>query len=57
MIIVAVYPYLNQTSVVKYLLKLEIRNKILIEKPVVNDFSLFDDLVTRDNFIFFIDEL
>jgi len=55
-IIVAIKPYDEQDNVIKSLLEKEIKNKIIIEKPVSYDMDLLYKILQLDNYYFFIDE-
>ena len=57
LIVVAVFPYNEQTKVVKYLIENNIDTKIIIEKPITNDYLLLDKLYKNENITFFIDEV
>ena len=56
-IVVAVLPEISQKRVIAYLLRLNISNQVIVEKPVTQDISLLEKLVKKQNFCFFIDEI
>ncbi|MDD2892120.1 MAG: hypothetical protein PHQ95_04085 [Candidatus Gracilibacteria bacterium] len=56
-IIVSVRPITNQTEIIKYLIGLELENKIILEKPVTYDLQLLNDLLKHENITYNIEEL
>ncbi len=56
-IVIAIKPYKEQDSIIKFLLHLDIKNKIIIEKPISYDIDLLNILKTKDNYYYYIDEL
>lgn len=55
--IVAVNPYKEQLKVIEFLLKSNIKWKIIIEKPVSYDIWFLEKLYLSDNIYYFLDEL
>lgn len=56
-IIVAVSSDNEQDNVIKFLLKKEVLNNVIIEKPVSYNLKILQSLIYKDNYFFFIDEI
>jgi len=56
-IIISVSPYSEQDKVIQFLLELELKNKIIIEKPGTYNLDLLKKIINYNNITFFIDEL
>jgi len=56
-IIVSVFPISEQEKVIEHLVQLHVLNKCIIEKPVCYNTALFQKLIERENYTFFVDEI
>jgi len=56
-IILAINPIVEQEKVIKFLLSKDVRNKVIIEKPVSYNLELLKILKEKNNFYYFIDEI
>lgn len=56
-IVIAVNPYEQLELVLNFIYNKNLNNKIIIEKPVSYNINFLHELVLRDNYYFFIDEL
>jgi hypothetical protein len=54
---VCVFPISEQEKVIEHLLQLHVLNKCIIEKPVCYNPVLFQKLIERENYTFFVDEI
>jgi len=57
LIVVSVAPYKNQDDVITLLLRLHIKKRIIIEKPVSYNIELLHSLNSLENIYYYIDEL